>query len=55
MICEKLDKLKREFTIAADEARRHRALEETAAERRAMEAILEHKRSGHDGRPCPAA
>lgn len=53
MICEKLDQLDREFSVARNNDRHRGVIGESEQVRQARKAIIDHKCSGHDGEPCP--
>lgn len=53
MVCPQLDQLERDFIQARAETRDVDSLQWTDREFSCLVAILDHKREGHQGRPCP--
>lgn len=53
MVCPQLDQLERDFIQARAETRDVDSLQWTDREFSGLVAILDHKREGHQGRPCP--
>ena len=53
MVCQELDQLEREFIQASAENRNLDSLGWTDSEFSCLDAILDHRREGHQGGRCP--
>ena len=52
MVCQELAELERDFLHATAESKDTDSLEWTDREFSCLHAILDHKREGHQGKPC---